>query len=1013
MSSRRNSDGSGEHHSVKSIRHADSSESERKVTPPPHKKRRFETYRSNLKNLEEQVAFLSNQILGNTQHTFQKTPGHSFETPEGTQHHVPGIADPEVTQTEFLTTPIEPSKVLDLGQCKTEVDSRKVLREACPEKLKLISELQKFGSENWKELRYGNTLKEFLASPGFTDLKVNEKLCYLDKSKDPNFSTERALAGLSNAILEQNRLLKDTLQGIVNWTFSNRENVNPETMHELFSANFGPNSEYFKNSEMLQVVCGKRASCIEARRERLISEAPNKQIQVALRNIPPSTEYLFGKERLGSLIQSLGGPQSWLRNPGQSGSRFIHQRKSENQSHSATRQSHPLSRPAQSTVSKSESQFQTSRPKNWKKETPKSKGSYSFRNTVLRRPACQVSQRVEKARSPRRNSRYNYRFPHPIYRETSSYKQLEIINLQDEKHPSAVGSDKTIDRPEGIRATGTPRFEFHFKDVSYKEIGWGDTPYIRSPEFKQVRGSQVIPIILSHKDSRLSPGRGLDDENRLVTSIPAYSCGGSTSLLFKNPLRGCTATADELALWPLSCAVYVLDDNELDSRNPSFQRRKSRGLPGRFPDCSSKSGGPKISGSHDGKITRNSRLAIEPKQERPTTAEGGPIDPSGVEDWGWCRMTKDWSSQEKDLVRESWRASTLLTYKTPIKKWLAWCREKGMDPVAPRGVDLARFLSHLFIDEKIAYSTILVHKSAITTFCAKRDLSSDFLVKQVLKAISVAKPKETRSSIWDAQILLDWLKLDLPNLSFFEVSRRTATILLLASGRRVHDLTLLKISKESLDNLGNEIILWPSFGSKTDRAEFRQSGWRLSKHENIRICPVTWVRALIKLSEKRRSSQNLEELFITVTGPVKPASRTIIAGWIRSVLKEANIDASPGSVRAAVAFRGWLDNLPIQEILERGNWRSLETFRNHYCKQIERQGQGSQGLLFNNFNPIGRTVKEEVNHLETSYHSYFRRNININIDPRSCLQHHIALRRSPVGSKQISHRDAVYRPRGM
>ncbi|CAD6208864.1 GSCOCG00010689001-RA-CDS, partial [Cotesia congregata] len=229
----------------------------------------------------------------------------------------------------------------------------------------------------------------------------------------------------------------------------------------------------------------------------------------------------------------------------------------------------------------------------------------------------------EKARSPRRNSRYNYRFPHPIYRETSSYKQLEIINLQDEKHPSAVGSDKTIDRPEGIRATGTPRFEFHFKDVSYKEIGWGDTPYIRSPEFKQVRGSQVIPIILSHKDSRLSPGRGLDDENRLVTSIPAYSCGGSTSLLFKNPLRGCTATADELALWPLSCAVYVLDDNELDSRNPSFQRRKSRGLPGRFPDCSSKSGGPKISGSHDGKITRNSRLAIEPKQElRRPSAEG-------------------------------------------------------------------------------------------------------------------------------------------------------------------------------------------------------------------------------------------------------------------------------------------------------------------------------------------------------------------------------------------------------
>ncbi|KAH0540047.1 hypothetical protein KQX54_011683 [Cotesia glomerata] len=88
----------------------DSSQSDREVTPPPPKRRRFETYRSNLKNLEEKVAFLTNQILGNTQHTFQETPGHSFETPEGTQPHIPIVADPELTQTEFLTTPIEPSK---------------------------------------------------------------------------------------------------------------------------------------------------------------------------------------------------------------------------------------------------------------------------------------------------------------------------------------------------------------------------------------------------------------------------------------------------------------------------------------------------------------------------------------------------------------------------------------------------------------------------------------------------------------------------------------------------------------------------------------------------------------------------------------------------------------------------------------------------------------------------------------------------------------------------------------
>ncbi|KMQ87296.1 reverse transcriptase-7 [Lasius niger] len=89
--------------------------------------------------------------------------------------------------------------------------------------------------------------------------------------------------------------------------------------------------------------------------------------------------------------------------------------------------------------------------------------------------------------------------------------------------------------------------------------------------------------------------------------------------------------------------------------------------------------------------------------------------------------------------------------------------------------------------------------------------------RQVLKAISLEKPKETRAEIWDVQRLLDWLSTGTQNLSFFEVSRRTA-LLLLVSGRRIQDLTLLKISKNFLTNLGDTIILWPVFGSKTDRA---------------------------------------------------------------------------------------------------------------------------------------------------------------------------------------------------
>lgn len=109
---------------------------------------------------------------------------------------------------------------------------------------------------------------------------------------------------------------------------------------------------------------------------------------------------------------------------------------------------------------------------------------------------------------------------------------------------------------------------------------------------------------------------------------------------------------------------------------------------------------------------------------------------------------------------------------------------------------------------------------------------------------------------------------------------------------------------------------------------------------------------MLKLSEKRRAAQNLDSLFITVTGPAKAASTTIIAGWIRSVLEDANIDASPGSIRAAVASRGWLDDRPVQEILDRGNWRCAETFRRHYYRQVTASTNSPVISLTNNFKPM-------------------------------------------------------------
>jgi len=223
----------------------------------------------------------------------------------------------------------------------------------------------------------------------------------------------------------------------------------------------------------------------------------------------------------------------------------------------------------------------------------------------------------------------------------------------------------------------------------------------------------------------------------------------------------------------------------------------------------------------------------------------------------WRSLTKDWSAEEVNLLKQSWRKSTLDTYKAPIKRWLKWCEENHVDAGAPTANNFAKFLAYLHLKEKLVYNTISLHKSAISTFCSggsSSNFSSNFLVQQVIKAVSIINPHEKKSIIWDAKILLDWLAVQPKKQMLFEISRRTASVLLLVSGRRIHDLTLLRTSKENFIDSNDEIILWPAFGSKTDRASFRQSGWKLSKNSNKWLCPVTMIRLYIKKSKQKKKS---------------------------------------------------------------------------------------------------------------------------------------------------------------
>ncbi|XP_049888064.1 uncharacterized protein LOC126382290 [Pectinophora gossypiella] len=103
------------------------------------------------------------------------------------------------------------------------------------------------------------------------------------------------------------------------------------------------------------------------------------------------------------------------------------------------------------------------------------------------------------------------------------------------------------------------------------------------------------------------------------------------------------------------------------------------------------------------------------------------------------------------------------------------------------------------------------------------------------------------------------------------------------------------------------------FASKRAHLLPRQSSWKLTTAGNDTICPVFWIRKLIEVSARRRGT-DLTDLFITARGGVRAASRTVLGGWVKSLLREAGVSASAGSTRSAAASFNWLDNCPIDEL---------------------------------------------------------------------------------------------------
>lgn len=291
-----------------------SAEDERLASPPPNKRRKYsekpgQFYDSRVDALATQVNYIANYIAHNLPVSSVSSQQQSINLPGTSSQNGDTLRDP------FLTIPSSTTS-LSLGEVNIDLDENRIVPPANPERLRELQKLQHFDTQAWVGIRYKKAMKKYMASPGFIGLKVNEELCHFNKNKDYILSTENLVASLCNAVLEQRHLMQESLQGILDWASTEPAKLNIHNLFERFSVVFGPGSVISKNSEaIMQLLCGKRSECIELRRAHILGEVGNPNLRATLRDVPPSSEYLFSREALKPIIQSLGGSQTWLNTP--------------------------------------------------------------------------------------------------------------------------------------------------------------------------------------------------------------------------------------------------------------------------------------------------------------------------------------------------------------------------------------------------------------------------------------------------------------------------------------------------------------------------------------------------------------------------------------------------------------------------------------------------------------------------------------------------------------------------
>ena len=255
-------------------------------------------------------------------------------------------------------------------------------------------------------------------------------------------------------------------------------------------------------------------------------------------------------------------------------------------------------------------------------------------------------------------------------------------------------------------------------------------------------------------------------------------------------------------------------------------------------------------------------------------------------------------------------------------------------------IEVINFLTMLF-DQNLSYSAVNTARSALSMFMWDKttgltvgNLNS---VKRLFKGIFELRPPKPRYSfIWDANIVIDFLKNFYPNedIPLSHLSYKLVMLIALASAQRAQTLHMIYVSSITFVN---DLVVIPILNLlkqyKPGRNRF--SIQMKMNNDDPSICVV---RTLKEYIERTKSLRNgIDQLFISFLAPHSAVSKSTISRWIKTVLEESGIDIKmfgAHSTRAASCSNAKRNDVPIGDILKTAGWSNKETFEKFYDKVI-------------------------------------------------------------------------------